>query len=93
MLKKLEYDYMYIDAPAIVHTDNGVTIRIEADKSVTIEGHTGINMKCNGNIDLDAKNISLQAQENVYIGSGKTLIQQAPTIHLNPEHDNSGYKK
>ena len=50
-------------------------------------------MKCSGDIDFDAKNISMRAKENVYIGSGKHLVQQAPRIDLNPESGKSGYKK
>jgi len=44
-------------------------------------------------VEFDAKNISMQAQENVYIGSGKHLVQQAPRIDLNPKRNKSEYKK
>jgi hypothetical protein len=43
-------------------------------------------------LNLEAENINLNAKENVYIGSGKNITQQAPRIDLNPELDSSGYE-
>ena len=93
MLKRLDIKHIYVDSPAVINTDNGVTIKIDADRTLTIEGQKSIKMKCSGDIDFDAKNISMRAKENVYIGSGKYLVQQAPRIDLNPESGRSGYKK
>ena len=49
-------------------------------------------MRSAENIEMDAKNITLNAKEKVYIGSGEGITQQAPRIDLNPEQDASGYK-
>jgi hypothetical protein len=91
MLKVPEYYKIY--SPAIVEVEGGVTIRIDAQNNVTIEGQRSIRFKTDSDIEFDAKNISMQAQENVYIGSGKHLVQQAPRIDLNPKRNKSGYKK
>lgn len=93
MLKLKVPEYVKVGSPAIVEVDGGVTIHIDAKNNVTIKGHNKMKFVCDGDLELDAKNIKMQAQENVYIGSGKHLVQQAPRIDLNPEHDNSGYKK
>ncbi len=86
-------EYVKVGSPAIVEVDGGVTIHIDAKNNVTIKGHEKIRMKCDGDFEVDAKNINMQAQENVYIGSGKHLVQQAPRIDLNPKINQSGYKK
>jgi len=91
MLKVPEFYKIY--SPAIIEVDGGVTIRIDAQSNVTIEGQRSIKFKTDSDIEFDAKNISMQAQENVYIGSGKHLVQQSPRIDLNPEFKKSGYKK
>ena len=93
MLKRLNNNYIYVDSPTVISVDNGIIIKIDADRTLTIEGQKSIKMKCSGDIDFDAKNISMRAKENVYIGSGKHLMQQAPRIDLNPESGKSGYKK
>jgi len=91
MLKVPEFYKIY--SPTIIEVDGGVTIRIDAQNNVTIEGQRSIRFKTDSDIEFDAKNISMQAQENVYIGSGKGIVEQAPRIDLNPESGKSGYKK
>jgi hypothetical protein len=93
MLKRLDHNVVKVTSPSIIEVDGGVTIFVDYGGNVTIEGHKSMKFKCEEDIEFDAKNINLQARENVYIGSGKQIVEQAPTIHLNPEHDNSGYKK
>lgn len=86
-------EYVKVSAPSIVEVEGGVTIHIDAKNNVTIKGHNKIKFMCDGDLEFDAKNINMQAQENVYIGSGKHLVQQAPRIDLNPEKHKSGYKR
>ena len=93
MLKRLDHNVIKVTSPSIIEVDGGVTIYVDYGRNVTIEGHKSVKFKCEEDIEFDAKNINLQARENVYIGSGNQIVEQAPTIHLNPEHDKSGYKK
>jgi len=80
--------------------DGGVTIRIDKDKNITIEGQNSLSFRCEGDVDFDAENINLHARKGmtvnvdgeVYMGSSKQIIQQAPRIDLNPyEGMVSGY--
>lgn len=93
MLKKLKMDEIYVTGPTTVSVVGGVKIHVNEYNEVTIEGNSSLKFKTDDDIEFDAKNINLNAQENVYIGSGKHLVQQAPRIDLNPEYDASGYKK
>lgn len=93
MLKNLKKNEVYVTKPTTVNVVGGVKIHVNEYNEVVIEGNSSLKFKTEGDIEFDAKNISLNAQENVYIGSGKHLVQQAPRIDLNPEYDASGYKK
>lgn len=93
MLKNLKKNDMYVTGPATINVVGGVKIHINDHNEIVIEGTSDMKFKTEGDIEFDAKNINLNAQENVYIGSGKHLVQQSPRIDLNPEYDASGYKK
>lgn len=81
-----------VNGPRIINIYGKIKISVVSENDITIEGLEAVKIKTD-ELDLDARNISIQAEENLYIGAGKHLVQQAPRIDLNPEHDNSGYKK
>lgn len=94
------FDIVEVKKPSIVKVEGGVTIRIDKDKNVTIEGQNSLSFRCEGDLDLDAEHINLHARKGmtmnvdgeVYMGSSKHIIQQAPRIDLNPyEGMVSGY--
>lgn len=94
------FDIIEVKKPSIVKVEGGVTIRIDKDKNVTIEGQNSLSFRCEGDLDLDAEHINLHARKGmtmnvdgeVYMGSSKHIIQQAPRIDLNPyEGMVSGY--
>lgn len=94
------FDVIEINKPSIVKIDGGVTIRIDSNKNITIEGQNSLSFRCDGDVDFDAEHINLHARKGmtmnvdgeVYMGSSKHIIQQAPRIDLNPyEGIVSGY--
>lgn len=94
------FDIIEVKKPSIVKVEGGVNIRIDKDKNVTIEGQNSLSFRCEGDLDLDAEHINLHARKGmtmnvdgeVYMGSSKHIIQQAPRIDLNPyEGMVSGY--
>ena len=92
MLQQLQLQRIKVDSPAVIEIDNGISIHIDANRNVFIDGHNKLIMRSVENIEMDAKNIHLNAKENVYIGSGKNITQQAPRIDLNPLGDESGHR-
>lgn len=93
MLQKLPVKKIKAKSPSIIEVDNGVTVHIDYDGNVSIEGHKKLTLKCDDDLELDAKNINIQAKEVVYVGSGKGTVMQSPILHLNPKHSASGYIK
>lgn len=94
------FDIVEVKKPSIVKVEGGVTIRIDRDRNVTIEGQNSLSFRCEGDVDFDAEHINLHARRGltmnvdgeVYMGSSKQIIQQAPRIDLNPyEGMVSGY--
>jgi len=93
------FDVIEINKPSIVKIDGGVTIRIDSNKNITIEGQNSLSFKCDGDLDFDAEHINLHARKGmtmnvdgeVYMGSSKHIIQQAPRIDLNPYERTTGY--
>jgi hypothetical protein len=86
------FDEIIVTKPSIIKVDSGVTIRIDKDKNITIEGQNSLSFRCEGDVDFDAEHINLHARKGmtmnvdgeVYMGSSKHIIQQAPRIDFNP---------
>ena len=92
MLKQLPLKKIKVRESTYIEIDGGVTIFVDSDKNVFIDGHNKVFIKGNESIDLDAENISINAQKNLYIGSGNNITHQSVRIDLNPEGESSGYK-
>lgn len=93
------FDTIEVSKPSIIKVDGGVTIRVDSNRNVTIEGQNSLSFKCEGDVDFDADHINLHARKGmtmnvdgeVYMGSSKHIIQQAPRIDLNPFERTTGY--
>lgn len=79
--------------PAFICLDNEMSIYIDKDKNVSIYGAKGFKVNSDDEIDISAKSVNIRAKEDVYIGSGEHIVQQAPRIDLNPKNDADGYKR
>jgi hypothetical protein len=85
--------HIKVDSPCTIEIMGGVHITIDADMGVTVKGHSKLSLETTGDIDISGKNVSIQAENNLYIGSGEHLVQQSKRIDLNPEKHKSGYRK
>lgn len=92
MLHQLSLKKIKVRESTYIEVEGGVSIFVDENKNVYIDGHNKLIMRSAENIEMDAKNIHLNAKEKVYIGSGENITQQAPRIDLNPEQDASGYE-
>jgi len=98
MTKQLQLDTRPVEKkirvipPYTLEVEGGVTINIDENNNVTIRGHNKLRVECKDDLDFDAKNIRMNAQEDIWIGSGNNSVIQSPRVDINPEHDSSGYK-
>ena len=84
MLKQLSLQRIKVRESTYIEVDGGVTIFVDDHKNVFIDGHDKIYINTQDDLNLNAKNVNITAKEDVYIGSGKNITQQAPRIDLNP---------
>lgn len=70
----------------------GSEVILNTDGTVEIKAPNGIKFKTDGDLEFDAKTVKVNAKEDIELGSANNISQQAPTIHLNPDNDASGYK-
>jgi hypothetical protein len=92
-LKMPERPYFKVSAPCTVEFEGGVFIYFDEDKSITIKGQNKMRFESEGDVEIAGKNVNIQAEKNLYIGSGEHIVQQSQRIDLNPEKNKSGYKK
>lgn len=73
-------------------TINEVTITVDENKNVRISGHNKLFFDSAGDVEINAKNINMNAEEVIRFESGKHLIQKSARIDLNPieEEDATG---
>ena len=90
-LKRLQK--LKVNGPTLIEVEGGVTVYVDQNNCVTIQGQNNVKISTPEDLLLDAKNIDIKAKESVYIGSDKHIIQQSPRIDLNPEMDKGGYSK
>jgi len=65
-------------------TINEVTITVDDNKNVRISGHNKLFFDSAGDVEINAKNINMNAEEVIRIESGKHLVQKSAMIDLNP---------
>jgi len=82
-----------VSGPTLIEVEGGVTVYVDHNNCVTIQGNKNVKITTPETLSLDAKNIDIKAKEAIYIGSDKHIIQQAPRIDLNPKIMSKGYKK
>lgn len=82
-----------VSGPTLIEVEGGTTVYVDHNNCVTIQGNKNVRISTPEDLTLDAKNIDIKAQDTIYIGSDKHIIEQAPRIDLNPYIDKGGYKK
>lgn len=83
---------MVVDGPALIVINGSILITVDAKNNITIDGHEKVKIRVpHGDLDLDAKNISINAKEELYIGTGKEVRIQSKKINLNPKKGKGGY--
>jgi hypothetical protein len=82
-----------VSGPTLIEVEGGVTVYVDQNNCVTIQGQNNVKITTPEDLLLDAKNIDIKAKESVYIGSDKHIVQQAPRIDLNPKIMTKGYVK
>lgn len=82
-----------VSGPTLIEVEGGVTVYVDHNNCVTIQGNKNVKITTPEDLTLDAKNIDIKAKETVYIGSDKHIVQQAPRIDLNPKIMSKGYEK
>lgn len=70
----------------------GSEIIMHDDGTIEINAAKGIKFKTDGDVEFDAKNVKVNTKKDIELGAANNITQQAPTIHLNPNDDASGYK-
>lgn len=95
--KKIHYlsrvQKLKVSGPTLIEVEGGVTVYVDHNNCVTIQGNKNVKISTPEDLTLDAKNIDIKAKDTIYIGSDKHIIEQAPRIDLNPDNDKGGYKK
>lgn len=74
-------------------TINEVTITVDENKNVRISGHNKLFFDSAGDVEINAKNINMNAEDTVFIKSGYHMIHDAPRLDLNPDIDDEEYHK
>lgn len=79
--------------PAAIEFEGGLTIFVDEDNNIKIEGQKGIDFNCDGDLNFNAKKITLTGDGTVMVESKAHLVHLAPRIDLNPEEDDPRYKE
>lgn len=78
------HEYEIENTPAIVKIGR-IMLKIDDNNNITIEGHNGLNLDCDGDLNINAKKVNLIGEDDILIESKKHLVHKAPRIDLNPD--------
>lgn len=79
-------EYVITEQPALVKVGK-ITIKIDEDNNIEIEGHNDLNFNCAGDLNINAKKINMLGEDDVIVESKTHIVQMAPRIDLNPHHE------
>lgn len=79
-------EYVITEQPALVKVGK-ITIKIDEDNNIEIEGHNDLNFNCAGDLNINAKKINMLGEDDVVVESKTHIVQMAPRIDLNPHHE------
>lgn len=83
--------YVIDQKPAHIEVGK-ITIRIDEDNNIEIEGHNNLNFNCGGDLNINAKKINMQGEDDILLESKTHMVQKAPRIDLNPHHPAPSYE-
>lgn len=78
-------EYVITEQPALVRVGK-ITIKIDEDNNIEIEGHNDLNFNCAGDLNINAKKINMLGQDDMVLESKTHMVHMAPRIDLNPHH-------
>lgn len=85
-MSSTNYHYHKVESrPALIEIEGGITIRIDENNNINIEGHRDMNFNCNGDLNINAKKINMFGDDDVSVESKTHMIYKAPRIDLNPD--------
>jgi hypothetical protein len=79
--------------PAAIEFEGGLTIFIDENNNIKIEGQKNVDFNCNGDLNFNAQKINMVGKDEVTLESKMHLIHLAPRIDLNPDTDEPRYKE
>jgi hypothetical protein len=91
MIKTNYPEYVINERPALVRVGK-ISIKIDEDNNIEIEGHNDLNFNCAGDLNINAKKINMTGEDDMVIESKTHLVQMAPRIDLNPHHAAPSYE-
>lgn len=77
--------------PAAIEFEGGLTIFVDENNNIKIEGQNNVDFNCNGDLSFNAKKINVTGSDEVMVESKMHLIHLAPRIDLNPETNDPRY--
>jgi hypothetical protein len=88
------YNTVKVDfKPAAIEFEGGLTIFVDENNNIKVEGQNNVDFNCNGDLSFNAKKISMTGSDEVMVESKMHLIHLAPRIDLNPDVDEPRYKE
>lgn len=85
-------EYVITEQPALVRVGK-ITIKIDEDNNIEIEGHNDLNFNCAGDLNINAKKINMLGEDDVIMESKTHMVHMAPRIDLNPHHEGLSFEE
>lgn len=85
-------EYVITEQPALVKVGK-ITIKIDEDNNIEIEGHNNLNFNCAGDLNINAKKINMLGEDDMVLESKTHMVHMAPRIDLNPHLTNDTTSK
>lgn len=77
--------------PASIEFEGGLTIFIDENNNIKVEGQNNVDFNCNGDLSFNAKKINMVGEGEVIVESKMHLVHLAPRIDLNPDEEDPRY--
>lgn len=90
-MKTNYFEHIINEKPALIRVGK-ISIKIDEDNNIEIEGHNNLNFNCAGDLNINAKKINMTGEDDMVIESKTHLVQMAPRIDLNPHHAPPSYE-
>ena len=84
-------EYVIDEKPVLVRVGK-ISIKIDEDNNIEIEGHNNLNFNCAGDLNINAKKINMLGEDDMVLESKTHMVHVAPRIDLNPHHEAPTYE-